>query len=178
MLWISPIISPFSGLHMSDLYNPSGHGYIKECRTLSINNCPLFFLIHSWRTSKNWWMFWNYFWNVFIMGKIFRGRILKIQNQRILHVCLDNIFTKFVYSRSRNKMKQLDVDVSPPAFSYHNKRIRRWVNNLFELWLFSSLSFWHRQTDRRKVMHKSPPCMNTGGLKKLNQAKLLHIKPI
>ena len=25
-----------------------------------------------------------------------------------------------------------------------------------------------RQTDRRKVMHKSPPCMGTGGLKKCN----------
>ncbi len=56
-------------------------------------------------------------------------------------------------------MKQLDVVVSPPAFV--------WDPNLTLL----SSDFWYsdRQTDRRKSMHKSPPCISTGGLKNVQQ---------
>ncbi len=47
--------------------------------------------------DATWWMFWNYFWDFFIIGlneeKFLRGRIFKIK--RISDVCPKNISTSF-----------------------------------------------------------------------------------
>ncbi len=47
-----------------------------------------------------------------------------------------------------------------------------WPLTLIFVFVLSSSDFWsndvfssHEWTDRRKAMHKSPPCMSTGGLK-------------
>ncbi len=69
------------------------------------------------------------------------------------------------------KMKQLDDDVSPPAFVWNP--YLGLVNLTFEWCLrYELLSsnfcpgiFVQSQTDRRKATPKSQPCISTGGLK-------------
>ncbi len=73
-------------------------------------------------------------------------------------------------------MMQLEVFVSPPAFLWDpyltltNVIFDLDIN--FYLVIFGPMNYFlvtdrqtDRWTDRRKVMHKSPPCMSTGGLK-------------
>ncbi len=66
---------------------------------------------------------------------------------------------------------QLDVEVSPPA-----NRISLTLtltHMTFDLQYFLGYEFWLRHIhpsihpDIQKVMHKSPPCIRKGGLKKL-----------
>ena len=84
-------------------------------------------------------------------------------------------------------MKQLDVDVSPPAsYCPVSKTLYMplcmyyivvkfqtssyntfWDMNFYLVWIFVK---W--QTDRQKVMHKSPPCIRTGGLKNIKDTCL------
>ncbi len=67
-------------------------------------------------------------------------------------------------------MKQLDVDVSPPASIMSlNQDMTMTMTPATILIENESLSsdFWSSHfwsSDRRKAMHKSPPCINTGGL--------------
>ncbi len=48
-------------------------------------------------------------------------------------------------------MKQLVVDVSPPAISYYNKRITCWVNKPF--WVFLKILTWSAIL---KMVHNAP----------------------
>ncbi len=69
---------------------------------------------------------------------------------------------------------QLDVDVSPPAFSltrcaytgFNLGNFSFMTLSLTVLEILAILNFGPVTTDdRRKAMHKSPPCISTGGLK-------------
>ncbi len=64
-------------------------------------------------------------------------------------------------------MKQNDVVVSPPAFVWDPYFILTHVtfSSIFSCEFLSSDRQTDRQTDRWEAMHKSPPCISTGGLK-------------
>ncbi len=58
-------------------------------------------------------LFFELFFNGNQWGKIFRGRILKIQNHGILDMCPENVFTKFGWYRSK-----IDKIKSSQSFTY------------------------------------------------------------
>ncbi len=97
--------------------------------------------IHCWRNPKKvvvnyhatWWMFWNYFQLFFYNGaqwaRFPMGRNLKIQNHRILDICLEIISAKFGWSRSKiNKIKTSDILLIKPIYMYKLWKMVQWLH--------------------------------------------------
>ncbi len=60
-----------------------------------------------------------------------------------------------------------------PGFAHHwSTSITKQNLAIYQFFLVTFFPvFWHRQTDRQKAAHKSPPCMSTGGLKNTHKEK-------